>query len=226
MNNIYYKKSLQCPVCLFEFSTTKIKVSAVKMEHKEEDFCVHYEGHNPIFYEIFICPNCGYGASENSFKDMSDIEKNILMEAFADREVGRDFCGIRTHKDALDSFKIALYTANIKKARKSILAGLALKTAWMYRYIKDDNELVFLKMALEYYKEAFDTESFSDNGIDELTVIYLIGEISRRVGMHEESLEWFNRLVNHPRRDTNRRIEKLARQQWRNVREVLKTCRQ
>lgn len=222
MEKVYYKKSVQCPVCLFKFSTTKIKMSAVKVEHKDEDFCIHYKDYNPMFYEIFICPNCGYGASENSFKDLSDKGKSLLMEAFSGREVGRDFCGIRTHKDALDSFKIALYTANIKNARKNIMGGLALKTAWMYRYVKDDNEFGFLKMALEYYEESFDTESFSDNGMDELTLIYLIGEISRRVGKYEESLEWFNRIVNHPRRDTNRRIEKLAREQWHNVREELK----
>ncbi len=225
MKNIYYKKSLKCPVCLCEFSTTKIKSSAIKIEHKDEDFCVHYKEYNPVYYEIFICPNCGYGASENSFKNVNDIEKIILLEAFTGREVGRDFCGIRTHNDAVDSFKIALYTANLKKARKSLIAGLALKTAWLYRYIEDDNEFVFLKMALEYYKEAFDTENFSDNKLNEFTVIYLIGEISRRVGMYEESLEWFNRIVNHPDRHTNRRIEKLAREQWYNVRESIKTGR-
>lgn len=226
MKDVYYKKLLQCPICLFEFYTTKIKMRAVKIQGKDEDFCTYYKDYNPMYYEIFICPNCGYGASENSFKDINHSEKRTLMEAFVGREVGRDFGGLRTHKDALDSFKIALYTANIKKGRKSLMAGLALKTAWMYRYINDDNEFDFLKMALEFYKEAFDTESFSDNNLNELTVIYLIGEISRRIGMYEESLDWFNRLINHPDKGTNRRIEKLAREQWRKVREIIKTGRQ
>lgn len=222
MENFYYKKSLKCPICLFEFSSTKIKLKAIKVKSKDEDFCVHYKDYNPMYYEIFICPNCGYGASNNSFNDINDIERELLMKAFAGREIGRDFSGIRTHMDALDSFKIALYTANLKKAKDSVIAGLALKTAWMHRYIKDNSELVFLKMALEYYKEAYNNEDFHNNNIDELVVIYLIGEISRRVGMYEDSITWFNRLINHPSKDKNRRIEKLAREQWRSVRETIK----
>lgn len=222
MKDAYYKKTLKCPVCLFEFSSTRIKTKAVKIKSKDEDFCNHYEDYNPLYYEIFICPNCGYGASNNSFDSIDEREKFILAEAFKGREVERDFGGIRNHIDALDSFKIAVFTANLKKARYSIIAGLSLKTAWLYRFEKDENEKAFLEMALKYYKEAYDTENFNDEGIGELTVIYLIGELCRRMGKYEDAINWFNRVINHPEKNKNKRIEKLAREQWRKSRDAAK----
>ncbi len=225
MDDIFYKKNLVCPICSLKFSSLKIKTKSIKAQGKDEDFCVYYKNENPMFYEIFICPGCGYGASENSFNDIGASEKEELTKNFLGREIGRDFCDVRDHKDALDSFKIALFTAGLKKARPSIIGGLALKTAWMYRYIKDEAEFYFLEMALENYKAAYDNESFDGNGMDILTVIYLIGEISRRLGLYEEAIIWFNRLISHPDKDKNPRIEKFAREQWRKTREEMKSVK-
>jgi len=58
--------------------------------------------------------------------------------------------------------------------------------------------------------------------MDELTVIYLIGELSRRLEMYDKAIEWFSKVVSHPERDFNIRIEKLAREQWHLVRDLLK----
>jgi len=222
MEDAYYEKSLKCPVCLFEFTSTRIKAKAIKVKKKDEDFCNYYENYNPLYYEIFICPHCGYGASNNSFDEIDEEEKALLAKAFEGREIGRDFGGIRSYMDAVDSFKIALFTANLKKARSSIIAGLSLKIAWLYRFERDNKEESFLGMSLKYYKEAYDTESFSDGGIGELTVIYLIGELSRRIGKYEDAIAWFNRVINHPEKNKNPRIEKLAREQWRSSREAAK----
>ncbi|HCJ59150.1 hypothetical protein SDC9_99608 [bioreactor metagenome] len=222
MKSIYYTKEVKCPVCSLPFSSTKVRTSVLKMEHKDEDFCVHYKEHNPIYYDIFVCPNCGYASSENSFNDLGSKDIKTLINAFLGRSIGRNFCGIRSHTDALDSYKIALYTANLIDGRKSYTGGLALKTAWMYRYINDPNERIFLKIALDSYTEAYEKERFPINGMDELTVIYLIGELSRRLEIYDKAIEWFSKVVSHPEREFNVRIEKLAREQWHLVRDLLK----
>ncbi|SHJ02494.1 DUF2225 domain-containing protein [Lutispora thermophila] len=223
MNNAYYTKEVTCPICMINFNTTKIKTSALRVEHRDEDFCVHYENYNPIYYEVIVCPSCGYASTENAFDNLNNKEKLVLAEAFVGRQIGRNFCGIRTHKDALDSYKIAIYTANLIKAKNSYIAGLALKTAWMYRYINnEENEKAFLNMALDNYIEAFNKERFPANNMDELTVIYLIGELSRRLGNYEEAVYWFSRVTSHPDRNSNMRIQGLAREQWHAVRELVK----
>lgn len=222
MNNVFYTKEVNCPICMMKFNTTKIKTSALRVDHRDEDFCIYYENYNPIYYDVFVCPNCGYAATENAFDNISDKDKAVLAEAFVGRQVGRNFCGVRTHKDALDSYKIALYTANLINSKNSYIAGLALKAAWMYRYIKDEGEKVYLKMALDNYIEAYNKESFPVNNMDELTVMYLIGEISRRLEVYEQSVYWFSKITSHPDRNSNMRIQKLAKEQWHAVREILK----
>lgn len=222
MENVYYTKDVKCPVCLFEFSTTKIRMNALKIDHKDEDFCIHYIEYNPVYYDIFVCPTCGYASSENSFDMLGSNEKDKLMKAFAGRRVERNFCGIRSYEDALDSYKIALYTAKLIGARKSNIAGLALKTAWMLRYANDENEEVFLRMALDSYLDSYERESSTENNMDELTMIYLMGEISRRLGMYEESINWFSRLASHPDKNSNLRIQKMGKEQWHKIRDKLK----
>lgn len=219
MSNVYYTKEVYCPVCGEKFDTTKIKTSVLRIVSRDEDFCVHYKDYNPIYYDIFICPNCGYGSSENAFDKLSDKDKEILKKAFASRKVGRNFCGVRTYSDALDSYKIAIYTAGLIDSKNSYIAGLALKTAWLYRYTKDENEKKYLEMALKYYTEAYNKENFPVNNMDELTVIYLIGEISRRLEMYDQSIYWFGKVVSHPDKNSNLRILKMAKEQWYAVRE-------
>ena len=86
MSNVYYTKEVYCPVCGEKFDTTKIKTSVLRIVGRDEDFCVHYKDYNPIYYDIFICPNCGYGSSENAFDKLSDKDKEILKKAFASRK--------------------------------------------------------------------------------------------------------------------------------------------
>ena len=108
----------------------------------------------------------------------------------------------------MDSYKIAIYTAGLIDSKDSYIAGLALKTAWLYRYTKDENEKKYLEMALKYYTEAYNKENFPVNNMDELTVIYLIGEISRRLEMYDQSIYWFSKVVSHPDKNSNLRILK------------------
>lgn len=220
MNPEYYEKKVKCPVCNNEFNTLKVKAKACRVEKKDEDFCTHYNGVNPLFYEIIVCPVCAYSASENTYEELPQQDVKLLKEAFAGRMVERSFCGERSLTDAIDSFKLALYTANIRKVKSSMIAGLCLRIAWLYRFAGDDKEAVFLKFALENYKEAFDKEKLPIGNLDEFAMLYLLGELSRRAGMMEEAVVWFSKAISSPERKNNPRIERLAREQWGLVREA------
>ena len=180
MNNALYTKKVNCPICGKDFSSMKAKVNSCKIERKDEDFCMHYVDVNPMYYEFFVCPFCGYAASENSFKDITDTETKLLKAAFSGRTVGRSFCDERSLQDAIASCKLAIHTAELRKAKASILAGLCLKLAWMYRFAGDKQEELFLKYALDNYLEAFDKEGLPIGNLSEVSVLYLLGELSRR----------------------------------------------
>lgn len=219
MNEALYDKNIKCPICNNHFSSKRVRTSACRVEKRDEDFCTHYKDHNPMYYEILVCPNCGYAASENSFENLSSRESSIIKELLSGKVVNRSFCGERTIEDAQDSFKLAIFLAQSSEAKKSTVAGLALKLAWLFRIQNSEKEAGFLEHALESYKEAYNTENLPFGNLDEISVQYLLGELSRRLNKLADAVFWFNKAVSNPSRSTNPRIEKMAREQWQLLKE-------
>jgi uncharacterized protein (DUF2225 family) len=226
MSEALYEKEFKCPVCNNSFSSKRVRLSSLRVERRDEDFCTTYKGHNPMHYEILVCPNCGYSSSENNFDNLSPKELNTLKEVLSGKVVNRSFCEERTINDALDSYKLALYIAKSRDAKDSIIAGLTLKIAWIYRELKDEKELEFIKYTLEYYKHAYDKENLPIGNLDEISIQYLLGELSRRINKLNDAVFWFNKAVSNPDRAKNPRIEKIAREQWLLVKEQNKRTAQ
>ncbi len=222
MSDVLYEKEIKCPICNNNFSSKKLRMSACVVDKRDEDFCVYYKNYNPMYYEIFVCPHCGYAASENSFDSLTSVELNKIKEMLSGKTVTRSFCNERNISDAIDSFKLALFIANSRDSKNSIIAGICLKLAWLYRVQKDEKEIGFLKYSLENYSIAYDKEEMPIGNLDEISMQYLLGELSRRLKNFKDSVFWFNKAVNNPQRVTNPRIEKLAREQWIAVKEQSK----
>lgn len=214
MNESLYTKKVICPVCDKQFLSMKAKLNSCKVEKKDEDFCTHYVDLNPMYYDVFVCPICGYAASENSFGDLTETEVNLLRNAFIGRIVARSFCDERSLEDAIAACKLAIYTAELREAKASILAGLCLKLAWYYRFADDKQEEVFLNYALQNYLKAFDNEEFPIGNLNGISMMYLLGELSRRIGNYSDAIVWFGKAVASPERGDNPRIERLVREQW------------
>lgn len=68
--NELFDKKIECPVCSKEFTTQKVRASKLRLVKRDEDFLNHYNTENPIKYSIFVCPNCGYAATENKFEEI------------------------------------------------------------------------------------------------------------------------------------------------------------
>lgn len=214
MNEALYSKKVTCPICNKQFSSMKAKLNACKVAKKDEDFCTHYVDLNPLYYDIFVCPFCGYSAAESSFVELTEIEVRLLKEAFSGRTVGRSFCIERGLNDAIAACKLAIHTAEQRKAKAGVLGALCLKLAWLYRFADDKQEEVFLNFALKNYLEAFDNEELPIGNLNEISMLYLLGELSRRLGKFNDAIVWFGKAVASPERDENPKIEKLAREQW------------
>jgi uncharacterized protein (DUF2225 family) len=214
MSEALYEKSNKCIICNNSFSSKRLRATACRVDKREEDFYTSYKGHNPMHYEILVCPHCGYAASEASFNSMSPKEITDIKEMLSGKIIGRSFCGERTVNDALDSYKLALFMAKSRDAKDSVIAGLSLKLGWIYREMKDAKEKDYLEYALEYYKKAFDKENLPFGNLDEISVQYLIGELSRRLNKFQDAVFWFNKAVSNPDRANNPRIEKMSREQW------------
>lgn len=217
-----YQIEKVCPVCEKKFNVTKVRGQTVAAT-VDTDFCTHFKGINPYYYAIWVCPNCGYAAHEDRFLGVLDGPKQQLKAFLASRTVNIDYTGERTWEQAVNAHKLALYYADMVGLSSSHLASLALRLAWLYREKeKSEEEQPALARAIEYYKQAYAKERFPIGNLTEVTVTFIIGELLRRVGQHEEALSYFSKVVSHPQAKNERRIFELARNAWQEARAARK----
>lgn len=223
MKNPLYQVNIECPACGTHFNTSRVKSKFCLVEKRDTDFCVHYRDYNPIFYEAAVCIECGYGAP---CSELSNIEPEDAKEAYksiAPRWNGRDFGGERGIEDAIDAYKLALYCSQLRKGSVAgVLASLCMRLAWFNRLKSDgEEEKRFLANALQQYLVLYD-QGRTPEKMDEITLIYLIGELNRRLGNAEEAVTWFNRVVSHKTARQKPLIVRMAREQWSLVRNTVK----
>lgn len=222
MNKALYDKEIQCPVCKNLFHTKKMRSSAIRIEKRDTDFCVYYNGENPIFYGVFVCPNCGYAALESVFQEISPSGKKIVLEKIGTKWTQRDFGSERDTYKAIEVYKLALLNGQLLNQKKGIIGTLCLRLAWLYRYIHEDRELDFIEHAANCFEEAFRYESLPIGNLDEVSLLYLLGELNRRLKKYDEAIDWFNKAVSNPNIKRKRKLDMLARDQWSLAKEEYK----
>ncbi len=221
MDSSLYNTSIPCPVCSKKFEVTKVKAKSSKLHSRDSDFCVYYEGINPIYYEVYVCENCGYAAQADKFDSISSNEASIILKNISSRWTKRSFSGERTLDTAIEAFKLALYNMHLRKAKGSELAKICIRIAWLFRLKNDEKEMDFLKFALKGYSEAYERENFPVEKLDEFTCLYMIGELNRRIGNLDESVKWFSRLIGSPEARKNPKLIDMAREQFQAVKEQM-----
>lgn len=221
MTNIskLYDKKIICPICNKEFITQKVRFSKLRLMKRDEDFLSYYEEINPIIYNIFVCPNCGYSAPEDKYENVNPEEKEIILREVSSKWNKRSFGDIRNIDEGIESHKLALYIGELLDYKKIELASICLNIAWLYRIKEDEEEYRFLELAENLYRDSYYNESLRDTDMDELKLSYLIGELNRRLGNKEEALKWFSTTISNPELKFNSMLENMVREQWTLTRE-------
>jgi len=218
LNKYLYDKTITCPVCKREVTYTKVRTSQLKVEERGRDFYTKYkDGIEPFFYEVIVCPNCGYAALETEFEKVTSDKKDKIWEHVTSKWTKRKFSGERTPQKALEAYLLSLYCSQLKEDKDIIFAKTCLRISWIYKILNDkDNEVRYTKYALESYSKAYSgLESFEE----EILLIYMIAELNRVLGNKEEALKWFNKVVNHPDKSRNNMIVNFAREGWQSLKE-------
>lgn len=218
-----YDKELECPVCSNEFTTKKVRTSRLRLVKRDEDFLSYYNAENPIKYNIFVCPNCGYASHENRFSEINNMEIDLIEKNILAKWKKRDFGGIRSLDKAIEAYKLGLINGTLLNISKLELGNICLNLGWLNR-LKEENkdeveEKRFLTLARKKFIKAYNTEDLSGSNMDESKLTYLIGELSRRIDKKEEALTWFNTCLSLDSTKMNPTIDKMAREQWRMTRE-------
>ena len=210
-----------CPICGESTRIVKTK-SKLIAEKTDEDFCVHYKNFNPYFYKIWFCEHCGFAADEKTFLGtMPALHKKKIRDFLEQRKLGMQFVEERGIPDAVASFKLAIFYAELTGQSLARRAGLYLELGWIYRASEEkDKEEEMLQRAAELYDQSLMTERYPINGLSDNTVVYLIGALYFRMQNYEKATQYISRIIGDQRiRDEDIKLYKRARDLWQTIRE-------
>lgn len=196
INNLTFDKHIDCPVCKKIFIAKAVKSNAPRTSGKDSDFFINYKGINPYFYDVWICPNCGYSSLKVDFTKLRPKQAEKVLCLITPKWRVKEFPDIYTVEIAIERYKLALLNAVMLELKNSTKAMICLKIAWMYRLLeKDAKEIVFLQKAYEAFKSAYFNEDLPVYGMQKSTLLYLLGELSRRTNNYEQSLRYFSEVL-------------------------------
>lgn len=208
-------KSVICPICSSPFKTKKVRRSRIKVKKRWPDYYTEYNGENPTFYGVIVCPVCGYSAFESDFLDIDKNGIDIIAQAIGINWKGKNYCDMRDIKQAIEAHKLALLGYDLRKYKNSSIGKVALRLSWFYRELNDEkNEIYFKKIALDKFRQAFSEERLDDNKDEELTIMYLIGDMLRQIGEYKEAVQWYDRVLKDPECKKKRHLMLRVRDQW------------
>lgn len=214
-----YSIKVICAHCEYEYVTSRVRPSFKKAYRTDTDFCAYYKSENPDFYVVRVCPECGFASTENSTLKLNERQKVLFNEQVGCRWEKRDMSGSRNLEDALESYKLALLCAQVIGERDRIVASLLHHIAWLYRYQgNEDQEKRFLSYSLESYVRVFELEGV---GANDARLLYLIGEIHRRLGQFQEAVQWFSRVVQDDK-IMDAAMIRASREQWKLISEQIR----
>jgi uncharacterized protein (DUF2225 family) len=213
-----YKIKVTCINCDNVFQTSRVRPSFKRAVKSDADFCNYYKNENPDFYVVRICPSCGFASTEHSADRLSDAQRNKFRDTIGSRFVQKDYGDTRDWHVALETYKFALLCAQTIGEKERIIASLLHHIAWLHRY-KDnvEQEQRFLTYSLESYIRVYENEGI--NGKD-ARLMYLIGELNRRIGAYNDAVKWFSRVIND-KRIVDAAMIRASREQWKLLREEM-----
>lgn len=210
ISDILYDKSVDCPVCGNSFKNKTVKTGKARIASYDTDFMPLYQDFNAMFYDVIVCPKCGYSALPKYFDKIKSEQAEAIKILLSPKFKAKVYPESLTLENAIEKYKLALLNTVIKKGRISEKAYTCLKLGWLYRLAGDaENEASFLSQALIGFKEAFTREPYPICGMDVYTLMYMIGELARRTGNNDEAIKWLGKVIVTP--NINPKLKEKAR---------------
>jgi len=214
----FYEKKLTCLYCAKPFNSLRVRSRFAIPYQTDSDFCPHYRAgnYNPHLYYVNVCTECGFAFSEEFSELFPKGTKEIIRVQITGHWTKRDFGQVRDLQQALEAYKLAILAGSLKKEKNAVLAGLCLRLAWLYRSENNlEQETRFMGMALNAYEQSYLLSDFVGTSMSELKVLFMVGELSRRLGQYPKAVSYFSKIIQHKDAKDEQKMVNLAREQWR-----------
>lgn len=225
----YYEKKIECLNCKKTFSTLKIRSKSIKIDHTESDFQPVYADAtvNAYYYNVFVCEHCGFAFTEDFSKYFAPGVQEEINEMITKNWVVHSFKSERTVFQAIQAYKLALLSGSIKKEKFINLAGITLRIAWLYRSLNNEGqEQRFLNISRDHYIDSFSTDDYNGTQMSMVRVLYMVAELSRRIGDIENATRYFSKVIEKQNIGGDAKIVDMAKEQWNILREARENDRE
>ncbi|MEK5068835.1 DUF2225 domain-containing protein [Sporosarcina sp. FSL K6-1508] len=218
----FYDKKVTCINCKKHFTTIRIRSRFVRVASHESDFKPVYSDPevNPILYNVAVCPHCGFSFTDDFSPYFAPGTEEDIAERITSQWNGRSFSAERDTDEAIETYKLAYLSAMFKKEKVLTLAGLTLRIAWLYRQKgAKEEEKRFLLIARNFYNASYSEGDFKGTQMSETKVLYLIAELSWKIGDENEAVKSFSRILESQRTSTEPKIIEMAKERWQDIKE-------
>ena len=204
-----FSKDITCPICDKSFSGIRIRESRLIAKEVRNDSRIIYKDFEPLWYYIWVCPNCLFAYPHKQFSKLSHRIKEKVSKAKGDAPLQGifKFSPQRTLNEVILSYYLTLHTYEQLKTPIQQLGNLWLRLVWIYEDA-DCREWVqwAAEKALACFEEAIVSNWRSETGYQKLYVI--MAELYIRLGRDEDALRHLLEAVNI--RQGNERYRRMA----------------
>jgi len=206
-----YEKEFTCPSCDSTFTGAVMRSGKMRPVSIDYDLRpIFREPIQPVFYDVLICPRCGFAALRRSFRPMSEWQRETIAALITPRFKPVAYPLQLTLAMAIERYKLALLCAMIRNARDGEKAYICMKLAWLSRSARDElSEMVYLQSAYTGFAAAYTKENFPICGLDEHTVMYLMAAFAKAGERYDEAMRLVGTLITD--RTTPARLKERAR---------------
>jgi uncharacterized protein len=200
---------LSCPVCGARFESRS--ATAIVAAGQDTDFRRHYAGEDPLLHQVHACPACSFCAFEGDFGEVSGQTRDFvlsgrLLRAVPSATVERELSGSTKYLLAAACYEFD------SRATTMRLGDLYLRASWCARSEerRQRETQCQIEAALRFEKTLEDGE-IEDGQRD--TVLYLLGELYRRVGRFELAVAMFDQALAETDAEADESVISLLRRQ-------------
>ena len=185
-----------CPLCKTKFPGARVRDSRLVTARVNPDFRIMYESMEPLWYYIWVCPQCAYAHPYKQFTKISRKHLTRLEKATGGaKPIQFQFSPRRSLNEVFIAYYLALNTFNLINAAPEQFGNLWMRLVWLY---EDANAKEWVEYAaqhaLKYFEEAMLTGDRGEAGDQKLYI--LIAELHQRLSDREAALRCLLEAVN------------------------------
>ncbi|TAJ19712.1 MAG: DUF2225 domain-containing protein [Dehalococcoidia bacterium] len=212
-----------CPICDSAFEYVRIRTRGVRPAHRDSDLRVSYNGVDPTWYAVVVCPQCSFASYRDDFDAVTPGEHDRLVATTADRRAisAKAMTGARSAQDAEIALELAMRSYALRQPNERRQAVLLHRRAWLARAADDTvREMEWLERARDAYQSAYERDPEVDED-SALRAAYLIGDLTLRLGDPRAAGRWFE-VCTKAGASEQSGLVRMARERLHDAREAAK----